>query len=226
MKGKRAHAALAAVAILAVAAVAVAPDRGETATVAEKSAKKKKKKKGKKKPTRARTFRNAQQLLIPDDPPGASFPGQLDATIRVGKKLKGLEVADADVSVRITHPDTADLDIFLIAPNGATVGLAFDNPGQSNNAGYGAGTADCAGVPTTFSDETFNFLSNASIINEPGEVLSPWAATVEPQGLPAPLNIVDGSRVRGIWTLRILDDANGEVGTLNCWKLRVKPRRP
>ena len=226
MKGKRAHAALAAVAILAVAAVAVAPDPGETATAAESAKKKKKMKKGKKKPTRARTFQNAQQLLIPDDPPGASFPGQLDATIRVGKKLKGLEVADADVSVRITHPDTSDLDMFLIAPNGGTVGLAFDMGGQPNNNAYGAGTADCAGIPTTFSDETFNFLSNASIINEPGEILSPWAATVEPQGFPGPLNIVDGSRVRGTWTLRILDDANGDVGTLHCWKLRIKPRRP
>ena len=125
--------------------------------------------------------------------------------------MKGKEVADADVSMRITHPATADLDIFLIAPNGATVGLANDNAGQAGNAGYGSGVAGCSGDMTTFSDETFNFLSpTATEVNEPGEILSPWAGTVEPQGLPAPLNIVDGGRARGTWTLRILDDTNGD----------------
>jgi hypothetical protein len=186
------------------------------------------KKKGKKKnPDRVRTFKSGQQLLIPDDPPGASFPGVLDATIRVGKAMKGREVADADVSVRITHPDTADLDMFLIAPNGATVALANDNPGPGPgpNTSYGSGPADCAGAGTRFDDETFNFLSNDDEVNEPGEILAPWAARVEPEGFPAPLNIVDGGKARGPWTLRILDDSNGDVGTLNCWKLHLKPER-
>jgi subtilisin-like proprotein convertase family protein len=180
-----------------------------------------KKKKG---GNKARTFQNGSQLLIPDDPPGASFPGMLDATINVGKAMKGKEVADADISVRITHPATADLDMFVIAPNGATVGLANDNAGQAGNTGYGDGNADCSGGLTTFNDETFNFLSNSALVNEPGEILSPWAGNVEPQGLPAPLNIVDGGRARGTWTLRILDDTNGDIGTLNCFKVRIKPR--
>ena len=45
--------------------------------------------------------------------------------------MKGKEVGDLDASLRITHAATADLDIFLIAPNGATVALANDNPGSS-----------------------------------------------------------------------------------------------
>lgn len=204
-------------AIVGIAALALSATAGLAAGGAAGA----KKKKG---GNKARTFQNGQQLLIPDDPPGASFPGQLDATIKVGKAMKGKEVADADVSVRITHPNPADLDIFLIAPNGGTVGLAFDNAGQAGNTGYGAGSADCKGSPTTFNDETFNFLSNAALVNEPGEILSPWAANVEPQGLPAPLNIVDGGKARGTWTLRILDDANGNTGTLNCWKVRIKPQ--
>ena len=215
MRGTRTRIGGVAVAVVAIAAGGIGA--GGTAVAA--------KKKGKKNPDRARFFQNAQQLLIPDDPAGASFPGQLDATIRVGKAMKGKAVADADISVRITHPDTADLDIFLIAPNGATVALANDNggPGQPLNTSYGSGPADCTGTPTTFNDETFNFLSNEALINEPGEILAPWAASVEPQGFPAPLNIVDGGRARGTWTLRILDDSNGDVGTLNCWKVRIKP---
>jgi hypothetical protein len=211
-----------------VAAVAVAVagiGAGGTAVAA--------KKKGNKNPDRVRTFKNGQQLLIPDDAPGASFPGVLDATIRVGKAMKGREVADADVSVRITHPDTTDLGLFLIAPNGATVGLAFDQPIppagsppiSPPNTSYGSGPADCSGAMTTFDDETFNFMSGADLVNEPGEILRPWTARVEPQGLPSPLNIVDGGRARGIWTLRILDDTSGDVGTLNCFRLRLRPER-
>ena len=180
-----------------------------------------KKKKG---GNKAKTFQNGTQLLIPDDPPGATFPGQLDATIKVGKAMKGKQVGDLDASVRITHAATADLDIFLIAPNGATVALANDNPGQVGNTGYGAGNADCSGAMTIFDDETVNFLSPpGTVVNEPGEIISPWAGKVEPQGFPAPLNIVDGGRAKGTWTLRILDDTNGEVGTLNCFKIRIKP---
>ena len=219
MSGMRARLAVAIVAMLAIGAVAGIDDGG-TAEAAKKKGKKKN-------PNRARTFQNTQQLLIPDDPPGASFPGQLDATIPVGKRMKGREVKDVDVSVRITHPDTSDLRIFLIAPNGGTVGLAFDNngggPGQ--DTGYGSGPADCTGLPTTFTDETFNFLSNGDEVNEPGEIIAPWAGSVAPQGLPAPLNIVDGGRARGTWTLRIQDLTSGDVGTLNCFRLRIQPER-
>lgn len=228
MREMRTGLAVLMAAALTLGAVAGTGEGGSAEAAGQQAeAAKKKKKKKRKNPDRARTFQNAQQLLIPDDPPGASFPGQLDATIKVGKAMKGREVADADVSVRITHPDTADLDIFLIAPNGATVGLAFDNagPAPGPNTSYGSGPADCTGAPTTFNDETFNFLSNAALVNEPGEILAPWAANVEPQGLPSPLNIVDGGKARGTWTLRILDDANGDVGTLNCFKVRIKPER-
>ena len=61
----------------------------------------------KKRGNKAKTFQNGTQFLIPDDPPGAGFPGQLDATIRVGRVMKGKEVADANVSIRITHPAPA-----------------------------------------------------------------------------------------------------------------------
>ena len=206
-------------ALIGVLALAASLVFGLTAGGAAQGAKKKR-------GNKAKTFQNGTQFLIPDDPPGAGFPGQLDAGIRVGRVMKGKEVADANVSIRITHPAPGDLDIFLIAPNGGTVGLAFDNSGPVGTAGYGSGPANCSGGLTTFDDETFNFISNAAAVNEPGEILAPWAASVEPQGLPAPLNIVDGGRATGRWTLRILDDTTGGVGTLNCFKVRIKPRSP
>lgn len=219
---------LAIAGMLAIAlTLTVGLSAGGAADAAQKqgaqTAKKKKKKKTKKRgANRARTYQNGINTLIPDDPPGPSFPGQLDSWIRVGKRMQGKSVADVNVSVRITHPDSNDLDLFLISPQGATVWLATNNAGRSGNTGYGDGQPNCGGGMTTFDDETFNFISNENQVNEPGEILSPWVASVQPFGFP--LSVMDGNKARGRWTLRILDFQAGDTGTLHCWRLRIKPR--
>ena len=177
------------------------------------------------KSSKTRIFKNGQQSLIPDRPAGAStFIGVLDSTINVGRAMKGKRVADVDVSIRATHPDLSDLDFYLIAPNGAKVFLTGNHDGISNAAtSYGTGAEDCSGAMTTFSDETQNFISDSTgeTVIEPGQILSPWAATVQPEGFP--LSVIDGSRANGRWTLRVEDFVNGDIGVLNCWKLRIKP---
>lgn len=180
----------------------------------------------KKKQRKTRTvFQNGAQSLIPDRPAGGgSFVGTLDSTINVGRAMKGRRVGDVDVSIRVTHPDLDDIDVYLISPNGAKVFLTGNHDGIGNAAtGYGTGNADCSGAMTTFSDETANFVSDSAsgTIVEPGQIVSPWAATVQPEGFP--LSAMDGGKARGRWTLRILDFTNGDQGTLNCWKLRIKP---
>ena len=132
--------------------------------------------------------------------------------------MKGKEVADADVSVRITHPRTLDLAMFLIAPNGATDDGASATPARPGNAGYGSGDADCSGAMTTFSDETFNFLSpTATRSSEPGEILSPWAATVEPQGWGRSASSMAAGRGRTLAPSPRCP-ANGQVGTLSTFQ--------
>lgn len=208
------------IALLGVLALALSAAAGLAAGGAAVAAK------GKPAAGKARIFKSGQQSLIPDRPSGANtFVGVLDSTIRVGKVMKGKLVGDLDVSVRISHPDLDDLDVYVIAPNGAKVFLTGNHDGIGNAAtGYGTGEASCAGAPTTFSDETANFISDSSTgaIVEPGQIVSPWAATVQPEGFP--LSVIDGAKARGIWTLRVEDFVNGDIGTLNCWKLRIKPR--
>jgi subtilisin-like proprotein convertase family protein len=214
-------AALATALALAVSLTAGdAADAAKGQATASKKAAKAKKKKGSNKP---RTFQNAIPTLIPDDPGGpGAFPGQLDSWIRIGKRMKGKAVADVNVSVRISHPDSNDISLFLISPQGATVWLAADSQGPGPDEGYGAGEASCRSQMTTFDDETFNFKSSENEVDEPGEIISPWAAPVQPFGFP--LSTMDGNKARGRWTLRILDFSPGDIGTLHCWKLRIKPR--
>lgn len=170
-------------------------------------------------------FQNPQQSLIPDRPGPFSFVGVLDSTINIGKAMKGKLVTDVDVSIRVTHPDLDDLDFYLIAPNGTKVFLTGNHDGIADAAtSYGAGAANCGGAPTTFSDETANFISDSVTgeVIEPGQIVSPWAATVQPEGFP--LNVIDGGAASGRWILRVVDFAEGDVGVLHCWKLRIKPR--
>lgn len=175
---------------------------------------------------KARIFKNGQQALVPDRPAGSgTFVGVLDSTLNVGRAMRGMVVADVDVSIRASHPDLDDLDFYLIAPNGAKVFLTGNHDGIANAAtGYGTGEAGCAGALTTFSDETANFISDSTsgTVIEPGQIVSPWAATVQPEGFP--LSVIDGAGARGRWTLRVEDFVSGDTGVLNCWKLRIKPR--
>jgi subtilisin-like proprotein convertase family protein len=214
----RVRAALIACLSLVLASAALLAPAGGAAPATGKAAKKKRGK--------ARSFQNANQTLIPDRPPGAtSFVGLLDSRIRIGKAMKGKLVADVDVRVRITHSDLSDLDIYLIAPNGTKVFLTGNHDGIDNSATtYGTGPADCTGAPTTFNDETQNFISDSTtgVVVQPGQIVSPWAATVQPEGFP--LSVIDGSKARGPWTLRVEDFVSGGTGTLDCWSVRIKSR--
>jgi subtilisin-like proprotein convertase family protein len=182
------------------------------------------KKKGK--ANKARTFRSNAPQAIPDRAAGPTAPfGQLTSTINVGKVMKGKEIADIDVGFSATGPADRldDLDVSLLAPNGARVFLAGDNGGTPGTTSYGTG--NCATGATTFSDETANFISNdGPPALSPFEVFAPWAAVVQPQGYP--LSILDGGRAKGTWRLVVFDVDDDAQLTLNCWKLTIKPRNP
>jgi hypothetical protein len=180
------------------------------------------KKKGK--GNKAMVFRSNAPAAIPDRGQGADgFFGVLDSWIRVGRAMKGKEVADVDVGLSISGPPNQleDIDVYLQSPNQAFVLLAADHEGQEGNTSYGSG--ECRTGATRFSDETLNFISDAGPPPiQPGEIFSPWLATVQPEGFP--LSIMDGSKARGRWTLHVEDDQAGDTFTLNCWYVRIKPR--
>ena len=70
----------------------------------------------------------------------------------VGQKLRTAKIKDLNVRVDITHTDIGDLQIFLVAPNGAVITLSEFNenypaplpPGTQSLGKFG---------PTTFDDE-------------------------------------------------------------------------
>jgi hypothetical protein len=127
-------------------------------------------------------------------------------------------VKDVDVSVRITHPNTTDLELDLTRlPAGALLADHYPKDGVALSADFGAGAPACAGaVFTTFDDE-----ASASITGG----TNPFAGAFQPVG--PRLSELDGVSLKGKWRLGLLDGSTGSAGVLNCWQVRVryKPAR-
>lgn len=99
--------------------------------------------------------------------------------------------AIATVSVNITHTWNADLDIFLVAPNGSQIELSTDNGGNGDN--YTA-TFQTGGAVLPTGNSTIN-------------------GTFAPEQAFSNLT----GAASGIWTLRVVDDEGSDLGTLNSW---------
>jgi subtilisin-like proprotein convertase family protein len=130
---------------------------------------------------------------VPKEIPGR---GTVNSTLAV---TDAGPIVDLNVKVNITHPYDADLDIYLIAPDGTRVELFTDVGGESAN----------------FEDTILDDEASESIADGSG----PFAGLYRPEGSLAGLKTKD---VAGTWTLEVTDDwSTSRAGTLNSWSLIV-----
>ena len=120
------------------------------------------------------------------------------------------ELRNISVSMHITHTAADDLDIQLISPNGTIVTLSSDNGATASD--YGTSCIDTQ--RTTFSQSAATSITNAS---------APFVGTFRPEENLGAFFGLAGTDVNGTWTLRVIDDAGGAVGTLRCWSLMLSP---
>lgn len=132
--------------------------------------------------------------------PGTAIPSL--ATITSTISVTGVGEINCDygleeVCINITHTYDADLDIFLIDPNGDAYMLTTDNGGSGNN----------------YSVTCFNMTAATSVTLG----TAPFNGTYRPEGdISLANNFQDAD---GVWTLQVTDDASGDVGTLVSWSL-------
>ncbi|MGB7926264.1 MAG: proprotein convertase P-domain-containing protein [Pyrinomonadaceae bacterium] len=165
----------------------------------------------------SRTFTN---LSMNQTPATASFPAVLKnyrssvvkqildlSTIDVPIVIADIDtITDLNVRIRLNHSYDADLDIYLVGPDGTIVELTTDNGLSGDN--YGSGANSCASAPTIFDDAAPTLITAG---------LAPFATKFKPE---RPLSIFNGKSSRGTWKLRIIDDEDGDLGTLYCWELQ------
>ncbi|MHC4993810.1 MAG: Ig-like domain-containing protein [Planctomycetota bacterium] len=107
-------------------------------------------------------------------------------------------VHDLDVKLNITHSFVADLDVFLIAPDGTRIELFTDVGSGGNNV-----------LGTTLDDEAEDAIADG---------IAPFEGRYRPEGSLAD---ADGLALRGLWTLEITDDLPNDIdsGVLNGWSV-------
>jgi len=109
-------------------------------------------------------------------------------------------IVDLNVKLNISHPYDADLDVFLIAPDGTRVELFTDVGFDSAN----------------FEDTILDDEASESITDGSG----PFAGSYRPEGSLADFKTKD---IAGTWTLEVTDDwSTSRAGTLNSWSLIVE----
>jgi subtilisin-like proprotein convertase family protein len=109
-------------------------------------------------------------------------------------------IADADVTLTISHGWTPDLDVYLIHPDGTRVELFTDASGYPNLGGM---------VDTTLDDDAPTSITTA---------VQPFTGSFRPEGV---LGVLDGKSTAGVWKLEITDDARKNSGTLQAWSLKI-----
>jgi len=105
-------------------------------------------------------------------------------------------IAALRVTLDIRHTYDGDLYGFLIAPDGTSVELMAGNGGGGDN----------------FSVTTFDDTAGATI----GSAAAPYNGTFRPTGALSALN---GKTAAGVWTLRIEDRFDADVGTINAFSI-------
>ena len=149
----------------------------------------------------AQTFPGTGGLPIPPTGTGGfgTAPTVSNATV---SGITG-DVVGITVEVELTHTWASDLEMFLDAPNGATIELTTDN-------GSLCGTDP---DPTTlvFNDNFPNSPTNWPCGNNFFE-FRPENGMLMPPAVAQP---------NGTWTLRVGDDAGGDTGTLYAWSITL-----
>jgi subtilisin-like proprotein convertase family protein len=130
------------------------------------------------------------------------------ATVESTATVSGITgpIDKVTVSFHLTHTFDADLDIFLVGPDGTTVELTSDNGSSGNNYG-----TSCS-ARTVFDDAAPTSITAGAV---------PFVGTFRPEQALSAFAGKSGSAVNGTWKLRITDAFLLDEGTLQCWTLTI-----
>lgn len=110
---------------------------------------------------------------------------------------QNVSISDVNVSVNITHTWVSDLTVTLISPNNTQIQLVALQCSSNDN------------INATFDDQGVALVCGAT-------------PTISGFVIPAQsLSALNGQNSQGIWTLRVLDSASGDGGSLNNWSLQI-----
>lgn len=117
-------------------------------------------------------------------------------------------VGKVAVSFNIAHTYDGDLDVYLQSPSGTTVKLVADRGGSGDNFGTSCSPNSAR---TMFDDNAATAIASG---------VAPFTGSFRPE---EPLAAFISEDADGAWKLIMTDDANNDIGVLNCWTLDLYP---
>lgn len=118
-------------------------------------------------------------------------------------------LTDVKVSMHAQHTNNADMEIFLVGPDGTRIELTTDSGSSGDDFGTGCRAAD--------GRVTFDDAAASSTLPSTGPVVGSF----KPED-PLKLEVFDGIDPNGTWTLEVADDSiTSNFGTVKCWSLHL-----
>ncbi len=145
------------------------------------------------------------ETVVAEDTPKPIPDNDVNGVVSVLNIAEMDEIASVKVKVDITHTWVGDIKITLESPDGTVVKLI-------ENQCFGSGNEN---IDVTFDDQGQELNCINGIPSITGEVI-PLEA----------LSIFEGIDPSGEWKLRVIDDANQDLGTLEGWSLEICTAMP
>jgi len=105
-------------------------------------------------------------------------------------------ISDVNVTVNITHTYDGDLEIHLIAPDNTDIILSNNRGGSGDNF-----------TDTVFDDEASTAIASGA---------APFTGSFIPDQALSTFDTMSGL---GDWTLKVIDSAGGDTGTIDSWSI-------
>lgn len=170
------------------------------------------------------TFTNSTSIAITDTPPKPTPATPYPSSITVS----GMTGPVSDVDVRLTgltHAVANDVDLLLVGPSGANLVL-FSDPGDpaalvfASNATVTFDDSAPTGVPQ--SGNISGTVSYRPTDNDPGGLADSFPSPAPAPSSATTLGTFTGTDPNGTWSLYLVDDAAGDVGSIaGGWSVTI-----
>jgi subtilisin-like proprotein convertase family protein len=168
-------------------------------------------------PAGAQVFSNPTPLTIPSSGAASLYPSQILVSGVAGT------VGELTVTlVGLDHAYPADLDVLLVGPEGQNVTLMSDAGGGIDADDATLVFDDGAEQTTSIGDPITSGRYRPS--NQAGSDAYPEPAPAA-SGLTA-LSTFAGTNPNGLWSLYVVDDSAGDLGSLDGWSITLPEPGP
>jgi len=160
------------------------------------------------------SYTNSTTITIPSVGPASVYPSTTTVS-----GLSGPITGVTAVLRGFAHTYPSDVDVLLVGPSGMNVVLMSDTGGWRGVSSLNLAFSDLADQPISSAGPLVSGTFQPANYQQPADSFS----------LPAPsppfgtgLSVFNGEQANGTWSLYVMDDGNGDLGSIvNGWSLTI-----